>query len=156
MQDGFHIFEGVSWAELACLFVAYFATYLIKGVVGLGGLTPVILFGSFIVGPHHSVLLALTANALSQVQFIPQAIRDGEWKIARKIIGANFAGAAVGIWVFGRLDAGWMTLVLGATLGLLSLVDQSNRASQLVGRIKLDSRFVILSLSERRGASYSS
>lgn len=151
MQDGFHIFEGVSRAGLVCLFVAYFATYLIKGVVGLGALTPAILFGSFIVGPRHSVLLALTANALSQVQFIPQAIRDGQWKIARKVIGANFAGAAVGIWVFGRLDEGWMTLVLGATLGLLSLIDQSDRASQLMGRIKLDSSFVILSLSGAAG-----
>ncbi len=151
MQDGFHIFEGVSWAGLVCLFVAYFAAYLIKGVVGLGALTPVILFGSFIVRPHHSVLLALTANALSQVQFIPQAIRDGEWKIARKVIGANFAGAVVGIWIFGRLDEGWMTLALGAMLGLLSLLDQSNRASQLIGRIKLDSRFVILSLSGAAG-----
>ena len=119
--------------------------------MGLGALTPVILFGSFIVRPHHSVLLALTANALSQVQFIPQAIRDGEWKIARKVIGANFAGAVVGIWIFGRLDEGWMTLALGAMLGLLSLLDQSNRASQLIGRIKLDSRFVILSLSGAAG-----
>lgn len=115
----------LSIGRFAVLSAIYFAAFAIKGAIGLGSLTPAVLFGTLIVGPHAAVLLALLTNICTQVQFIPQALRDGDWRVARRIIVANFAGAAVGVWLFGWLDAAILTMTLGATLGAICLADMT-------------------------------
>jgi uncharacterized membrane protein YfcA len=143
-------FEEVNAPGLIGLALVYFLSYLIKGTVGLGGLTPAILFGTYLLGPHHAVLVALTTNALTQVQFIPQGLRDGDWKTVKTIIAANFPCAAVGIWIFGRLEGTSLSMVLGLTLGALVLLDQSDRLSSRLGGLKFGSS---LSLYAIAGAS---
>lgn len=94
-----------------------------KGSIGVGALTPTILFGALVIGPHHAVALALIANLLSQLQFLGTGFRDGDWVIARRVIVPNFAFATFGVWVFGRIDAPVLILLLGGVLGLLALSD---------------------------------
>jgi uncharacterized membrane protein YfcA len=144
-------FEEVTASGLIGLALVYFLSYLIKGTVGVGGLTPAILFGTYLLGPHHAVLVALTTNALAQVQFIPQGFRDGDWKAVSKIIAANFPCAAIGIWIFGRLEGSSLSLVLGLTLGALVLLDPSDRLSSRLGGMKFGSSLTLYVLAGASG-----
>ena len=116
-------FEAVPPVNLALLFVLLFAAFFIKGAIGIGSLTPTVVFGALLIGPHHAVLLALVANVVSQVQFLGPAIRDGDWRIARKVVAANFVGAAIGIWIFGRVGGAELGLILGLVLGAIVIAD---------------------------------
>jgi uncharacterized membrane protein YfcA len=145
------MFQAVSPVGVVGLAAVYFVSYLIKGTVGLGGLTPAILFGTFILGPHHSILLALTTNVLTQSQFVPQGIRDGDWSIAKRIVIANFPCAAMGIWIFGRLEGSLLTLFLGVLLGSLVLIDQSDWLAKKSGEINFDSPTVLYGLAAATG-----
>ena len=127
--------------------LVYFLAFFIKGAVGVGALSPVILLGTFLLGPHRAVLLGLTTNALSQVQFIHQGIRDGDWKIARRVVAANYVGAVIGIWIFGKLDANWLTLVLGMALGLVVIADQWKLLAFLSERFDLSRTALLASLA---------
>lgn len=75
--------------------------------LGIGALSPAILFATMLVGPHHAVLLAVVTNAVSHLQILPQGLRDGDWKIARQVMVGNFAGSVlggiVGTWVYRSL-----------------------------------------------------
>jgi uncharacterized protein len=138
---------GISTGELATLALIYTASYFIKGAFGFGQLTPIILLSAWIVEPHYGVLLALVTSAAAQIQFVPEAIRNGNWGIARPLLVGNFAGAAVGIWIFGNLDPAVLMLVLGAALGTLIAADVLQLFERLGKRVDLRSREVTLSLS---------
>lgn len=120
---GIPLFEGFSAVQLAGLGLVFFASYFLKGAFGFGSLTPAILFASWIIEPHHAVLLAMLANCASQVQFIPEGVRHGSWPIVRTLLAANFVGAAIGIAIFSNLDGRGLTLALGIALGLVVLCD---------------------------------
>ena len=117
------LFEGVETRSLIFLSVIYFASFAVKGAIGIGSLTPTVVFGAMVIDAHHAVALALMANILSQLQYVAHGFRDGDWVLARKIIIPNFAAAAIGIWIFGRIGAPELTFVLGLALGLLVLFD---------------------------------
>lgn len=132
---GFPAFDGVAPLGLAGLAAIYFLSYFIKGVVGFGALTPAILFGSFLIPPHHAVLLALMANATSQLQFIPEGVRFGDWGVVLRYVPAYLGGVAVGVVLFASLDARWLTLVLGLSVAALmaaELLRLPERAGRLV------------------------
>ena len=137
MLFGLPVFSDTSSNGVLVLVLVYFLSFFIKGAVGVGSLSPVILLSTFLLGPHRAVLLGLTTNALSQIQFVPQGIRDGDWKIARRVIIANYIGAAVGVWIFGRLDSTWLTLILGAALGLVAAAEQWKLLALLSERVDL-------------------
>lgn len=120
---GFPVFEGITPFGLAGLAAVYFLSYFIKGVAGFGALTPAILFGSFLVPPHHAVLLALMANATSQLQFIPEGARHGDWRMVARIVPAYLTGVALGVLVFASLDPRGLTLVLGLSVAVLMLAE---------------------------------
>ena len=116
---GLSAFDGIAPAGLAGLAAIYFLSYFIKGVVGFGALTPAILFGSFLIPPHHAVLLALMANATSQLQFIPEGLRHGDRRVILRYAPAYLGGVALGVVLFAHLDAKWLTLVLGLSIAAL-------------------------------------
>ncbi len=147
MLFGLPVFSDTSSNGVLVLVLVYFLSFFIKGAVGVGSLSPVILLGTFLLGPHRAVLLGLTTNALAQIQFVPQGIRDGDWKIARRVIIANYIGAAVGVWIFGRLDSTWLTLILGAALGLVAAAEQWKLLALLSERVDLSRAGLLVPLA---------
>ena len=148
---GIHLFEDIAWTGMALLFAVYFFGFFVKGAFGLGSLTPTVLFGAWVLDPHHAVVLALVSNAFTQVQFVPEGIRRGDRKITRQILLANYAAAAIGIWIFGRLEGTWLTLVLGLALGAVAIADVGNAFSRLSTRIDLRAPLLIYTLSAAAG-----
>jgi len=131
------LFDSIDATRLALLAAIYFGAFAVKGATGLGSLTPTIVFGALVIGAHHAVALAVMGNMLSQLQFVVHGFRFGDWAIARRVIVPNFAAAALGIWIFGRIGAPEMTLVLGLSLSLLVLLDVTGFWARLAGRIDI-------------------
>ncbi len=64
---------------------------------------------------------------------------------------ANYIGAAVGIWIFGRLDATWLTLVLGTALGLVAFAEQSQLLALLSERVDMSRTVWLVPLAATAG-----
>lgn len=136
---------------LVALHLIYFASFVVRGAIGLGSLSPTVLFGTLVVGPHNAVLLALLTNLASQVQFLPQALSDGDWTIARRILIPNFAGAAVGVWMFNWIDPASLTIVLGLALGLVVVADITRVLDRLAQDLPMSGHVTMLTLSAVAG-----
>jgi uncharacterized membrane protein YfcA len=130
-------FATLGAAAIAMLAALYFTAFAIKGALGLGSLTPTIVFGALVVDAHHAVALALMANILSQLQYVPAGFRHGDWSIAGKVIVPNFVAAAAGVWIFGQISSAELTLLLGVALGLLVLFDISGTWSAIASRVDI-------------------
>ena len=52
-------FDGVSWASLAGIAVVYFLAFAARGAIGFGAIAPAIVLTSWLIPPHHAVLLAM-------------------------------------------------------------------------------------------------
>ena len=111
--------------QYGALAVMFFFAFFIKGAFGVGSLSPSILLGSLIIGPHVAVILALVANIASQVQFIGPGLRDGDLRLVRSIVVPNFVMTLLGVWIYGSIDPAPLMIVLGLTLGLVALAEMS-------------------------------
>jgi uncharacterized membrane protein YfcA len=130
-------YDGVPAAAVAALFGFYLASFFVKGAIGFGNLSMNILLGALVLPAHHAVLLAVTASALAQVQFVVPAVRDGDWRITRPVIVSYFIAAAIGVWIFGRLESHWLQVVLGLALGVVLVIDMTGALARLATRLDL-------------------
>jgi hypothetical protein len=133
------------------LAAVFFGSYFVKGAIGMGAMSPAILFGTMLVGPHHAILLGAITNAASHLQFLPQGMRDGDWRVARQVMLGNFAGSVLGIWIFGQVSSAWLTFLLGLTLGAVLITDMTNALERLSRRIDLRASSFVVPLSAISG-----
>ena len=145
------LFEGVELDKLALLALIYFASFAVKGAIGIGSLTPTIVFGAIVIEAHHAVTLALIANIMSQIQYVSHGFRKGDWAVARKIIVPNFAAAVAGVWIFGRISSPELSFVLGVSLGALVLFDIGGVWAKLAKRVDITKAPTVVSLSALSG-----
>jgi uncharacterized protein len=116
---GIPVFEEVSALGLGLLVCLYGAAFTIKGIFGYGAVPLLVVFGALIVGPHHAVLLAALSNLFSHIQFIPEGLRAGDRRLTRGLILVYVPTIVAGIWIFGRLEANWLNLVMGSVIALV-------------------------------------
>ena len=131
---GIAVFPDAALLALAALALIYFCSYFIKGAFGFGSLTPAIMFGSWLIAPHHAVLLATLANAASQVQFVPEGLRHGDRALTLRVLPANFLGAVLGLAIFATIDPRLLSLALGLCLGLLVAAEMA-RVPERIGAL---------------------
>ena len=136
---------------VALLILIYALTATIRGAFGFGAVTPAVLFSTFVTEPHHAVLLALTAGVFSQVQIIPFGLRHGDWKIARPLIGAGFIAIAVGLLIFKKLEAGWLTIFLGMFMAGVVAMDRYHLLDRLSRKFDLRNMATAIGLSTTAG-----
>ncbi|MBL8702515.1 MAG: sulfite exporter TauE/SafE family protein [Alphaproteobacteria bacterium] len=146
------LFDGAAPTTIIWLGAIYFVAYLLKGAFGLGALTPAVLFGSLVVGPHHAIVLAALANGASQVQFLADGWRSGDRVLVGRILLPLAIGAALGLFVFARLDAALLSFVLGIALGVIVLADLLSMIERAAARIDLRARPVQWLLASISGA----
>ena len=114
--QGIDPFAGLSGPVIAAVFVIYLMAFTLRGAIGFGSVTPTVLLTSWVLEPHHAVLLALVTTVAAQGQLLPEGFRNGDWKIARPIMAAICISIVVGIFFFMRLDANWLTLIIGVVM----------------------------------------
>ncbi len=116
---GIDLFGDLTEVGIALLAVAFIGSYFVKRAIGIGAMSPAVLFGTMLRGPHHAILLGVATNAVSHLQFLPQGLRDGDWQVARQVMVGNIAGSILGIWIFGQAATGFIDralLVEGAVM----------------------------------------
>lgn len=145
------LFEGLDVFHFLALAAVYLFAFTVKGAIGVGSLTPTIVFGALVIDAHHAVPLALMANIMSQFQFVREGFRNGDWTLVSKVILPNFAAAALGVWIFGRISTPTLTVVLGLALGLLVLFDMLGIWLRLARRVDIRKPLTVISLSAFSG-----
>jgi uncharacterized membrane protein YfcA len=148
---GIALYDGVPAASVAALIGFYLGSFFVKGAIGFGNLSMIILLGALVLPAHHAVLLVVTASGLAQVQFVVPALRDGDWRITRPVIGSYFVAAAIGIWIFGRLKSNWLQVVLGLALGVVLIIDMTKALARLATRFDLRRPGVLYPFSAASG-----
>jgi uncharacterized protein len=129
------LFEGGGSMGILFLVLIYFLSFFVKGVVGLGAMPPLVIFGAWVVEAHHAVLLAIILNTVTQLQFVPEIRRQADWSMGKGIVLAFAAALVAGVWVFGRLEAPNLAVVLGIALSGTLIADSLGWTERLIARI---------------------
>ena len=136
---GLEPFADIAWWGIAIVFAAHAFGCFVRGAFGFGSNMPVVLITTFVLGPHHAILLALLTTIVAQVNLAPGARKDADWQVARPLMAGLLAGTALGTWLFTVLSAQWLVLVLGVLLCTIVLMDWFNIVQRLTARIDLRS-----------------
>jgi uncharacterized membrane protein YfcA len=151
LPSGLVPFHDLTAMQIAALVFVYGVTATIRGAFGFGAVAPAIIFSSMILEPHHAVMLALATGVWAQAQIVPFGLRNGDWKLARPLLLAGFAAIAAGVFVFKKLDPGWLTICLGIAMLLIALADRYKLLDRLAARVDIKRFSVALGLSTVSG-----
>ena len=130
-------FADIAWWAIAIVFAAHAFGSFIRGAFGFGSNLPVVLITTFVLGPHHAILLALLTTIVAQAALLPSALADADWPVARPLMAGLTAGTVLGTWLFTILSAEWLVLVLGILLSSIVLMDWLNVVQRLTARVEL-------------------
>jgi uncharacterized membrane protein YfcA len=133
-------FAGIAWWAIAGVFAAHVFGCFIRGAFGFGSNMPIVIITTFLLGPHHAVLLALLTTAVAQLNLLPTAMKDADWPVARPLMIGLFMGTTLGTWLFTILSAKWLVLVLGVLLCVIVLMDKFKFVERLTRHMDLRSK----------------
>ncbi len=144
-------FADLALWQVLFLCVVYVGAFFIRGCLGFGSVTPTVLGGALVLPPHHAVLLILCTNVISQIQFIGQGIRDGDWQVAKPLILTSLVTLLIGTWLFVKTPGPWLTVILGVALGAVLLLDAGQGLARLKKAIDFRSPKVAVGLAAAAG-----
>lgn len=133
-------FAGIAWWAVAVVFAAHAFGSFVRGAFGFGSNLPVVLITTFVLGPHHAILLALLTTIVAQLNLLPSGIKTADWQVARPLMLGLTVGTALGTWLFTILSAEWLVLVLGILLSAIVLMDWFDIVKRFTAHIDLRSR----------------
>lgn len=144
-------FPGISLWAIVSVFVSHFFGFFIRGAFGFGSNMPIVLLTTWVLSPHHAVLLAMLASTVAQIHLFPQGLHTADWGVTRPIAVGQLVGIGVGTWIFTKLRADWLTLILGLLIGVIVLMDRFRLLERLERLVDLRSRSVTSLLSVTSG-----
>ena len=124
-------FAGISDGAIIVVFAASFVGFFSRGLFGFGSNMLIIIVITWILGPHHAILLTVLTTSVAQLHLFPQGIKTADWKLARTLIFGQIIGIAGATWVFISLKADWLTLLLGLLVALNVLMDRYQLLTRL-------------------------
>ena len=144
-------FAGVSLAAVVGVGVIYFVSFAGRGALGFGAIAPAVTLSSFLIPPHHAVLLAVVTAMVPQLQILPDGIRRGDWHVALPAIPALLASIPVGVWLFARIDSQVFSLVLGGGISLIVVMDTFKLLDRAARVVDIRKPAVVFGLSAVTG-----
>lgn len=145
-------FVGIGWWAIAGVFAAHGFGCFIRGAFGFGSNMPTVIITTFLLGPHHAVLLAMLTATVAQVNLLPTALKDADWPVARPLMVGLLVGTTLGTWLFTILSATWLVLVLGVLLSVIILMDSLKLVERLTEHVDLRSKRVATGFALTGGA----
>jgi len=136
---GITAFDAIGPAAIGFVLLAHFAGFYIRGALGFGSNMPIVLLTTWVLGPHHAILLVALTSGIAQIHLLPQGFRQTDWPIARMLALGMMAGIAFGIWVFAGIEAAWLLLLLGGLILAILLMDRFRLIERLQRKINLRS-----------------
>jgi uncharacterized membrane protein YfcA len=89
-------FAGITWWAIAGVFGAHGFGCFIRGAFGFGSNMPIVVITTFLLGPHHAILLALLTTIVAQLHLLPTALKDADWHVARPLMVGLVMGTSLG------------------------------------------------------------
>ena len=154
MFPDFHVtpFADVPTWAIVFVFASHFIGFFIRGVFGFGSNMPIVLLTTWVLGPHHAILLVILTASIAQIHLFPQGLNAADWKVTRPLIVGILVGIGVGTWLFILLAADWLTLIMGLLISSIVLMDRLKLLERLASMVDLRSRTVTSSLAAISGA----
>ncbi len=140
----FHTLDAM---QVLALVAVYGIIASVRGALGFGAVAPTIVFTTIFLEPHHAVLLALATGVWAQVQLVPFGLKHGDWKLAKPLLLVGFGAIAAGVFVFKKLEPGWLTICLGLAMLSIALMDRYHLMDRIATRVDLRRFSVALGLS---------
>ncbi len=141
------LFQGIGPGALAFVVFAYCLGFFIRGAFGFGSNMPIVLMTTWVLSPHHAILLVTLTAIASQVALMPQGIRTADWRVARPLSFGIMVGIVVGTVIFVWLDANKLALVMGALVVFILLADRVKLLERLSHVVDMRGRVVNLVLA---------
>ena len=103
-------FAGIAWWAVAGVFAAHALGSFIRGAFGFGSNMPIVIITTFLLGPHHAILLALLTTFLAQATLARQGWQTADWQVAKPLVAGLMeqgmsAGAAMAFMVAGAVSS---------------------------------------------------
>lgn len=140
-------FAGIPLWAVGCVFAAHFIGFFIRGAFGFGSNMPIILMTTWLLGPHHAVVLVVVTASASQIHLLPQGMKTADWEVTRPLLAGMVVGVTVGTWVFTKLEADWLTLLMGGLITGIVVMDKLRLLERLTHLIDLRDRMVSMILA---------
>ena len=135
-------FTELSAVAVACVFAIYFLGFFIRGAFGFGSNMPIVLLTTWLLGPHHAILVVLLASLVAQTHLLPQGLKSADWAVTRPLLAGMLAGSALGTWAFTVLSGDWLSLVMGVLIGAIVLIDRLSLFQRLQELVDLRSKLM--------------
>jgi uncharacterized membrane protein YfcA len=144
-------FDGASYLVVAGICVIYFISFMGRGALGFGAIAPAVTLSSFLIAPHHAVLLAVVTAIVPQLQILPDGIRHGDWQVARPAIPALLLSIPIGVWLFTLISSDAFSLVLGAGISMIVILDTLKLLDRAARRVNIRKPTTVFGLSAVTG-----
>lgn len=144
-------FAGLSPWVVAGIAAIYFVCFVARGAVGFGALAPAVTFTSWLIPPHHAVLLAVIAATIPQLQLLPDAYRGTDWTVARPMLFATALTTAIGSWIFVYMSGEWLTVILGFVISAVVVLDVTKLFDRAVRHVDVRAPALTFGLSSLTG-----
>lgn len=128
---GVPVFEGVGPISFGFLLAVYFFVNVAKGVFGYGSLPPLVLLGAFVLAPHHSVLLAFLNTCMTHLQYMPVAVRKGNFRLTGRVVLFFAPGVAFGVYLFQQMQAQYLSAALATVIVLIVIAEMYDLFARL-------------------------
>lgn len=156
MFDSLYLLLGQPFAHVSPWAVGgiaaiYFVCFVARGAVGFGALAPAVTFTSWLLPPHHAVLLAVIAATIPQLQLLPAAYRGTDWTVARPMLFATGLTTAIGSWIFVGMSGNWLTVILGFVISTVVVLDVTKILERAVRHVDVRSPALNFGLSSLTG-----
>lgn len=132
-------FAGVTGAGLVLVAAAYVLGFFIRGAFGFGSNMPIVLLTTWVLGPHHAIVLVSFCAFVAQIHLLPQGVGQADWSVAAPLLAGVLAGSAVGVWLLTVLEPGSLTLTMGALVMAVVAMDRYHLLERLQRRLDLRS-----------------
>ncbi len=140
-------FESFSLGAIIVVALAHGFGCFVRGAFGFGSNLPIVLVTTFILGPHHAIILSLMTSLVSQAHLLPQGFRTADWQIAKQLFLGLIIGTVFGVWLFSILSAEKLALILGIIISVIILMDTFKLVEYFANFIEFRLRWVTVGFS---------
>jgi uncharacterized membrane protein YfcA len=144
-------FQDWSAGTIIGVAIIYLVAFAGRGALGFGAIAPAVTLSSFLIPPHHAVLLAILTATVPQLQVLPEGIRHGDWHVARPAIVALLISIPFGVWVFARIDSDVFSLILGFAISLIVIMDTLRLLDRAAKTIDIRKPAIVFGLAGATG-----
>jgi len=144
-------FAALGLPSIALVLAAAALGFFIRGAFGFGSNLPFVLITTWVLGPHHAVVLSVVSAAFAQIHLAPQGVRSADWAVARPVIVGLLLGTVAGVAMFAALAPQWLTIVMASLIIAILVMDRYGAFRRLGEVIDLRARRVAVPLAALSG-----